>query len=56
MHSLVHIPACMYWMLDPNVANHEECTNRQTVVLIRNLINTSEGSSFFGVKHMLLGI
>jgi hypothetical protein len=53
-------------MLDPNeyprldllidVADHGECTNRQTVVSIRNLIDTSDGSAFLGVKHMLLEI
>ena len=56
-------PTC--WMLDPNeyprldlmvdVADHGQCTNRQTVVSIRNLINNTDGSAAFGSESHVVG-
>ena len=53
------------WMLDPkeyprldlmvDVADHGHCTNRQTVVSIRNLINTTDGSAAFGSESHVVG-
>lgn len=53
------------WMLDPkeyprldlmvDVAEHGQCTDRQTVVSIRNLINTTDGSAAFRSESHVVG-